>query len=371
MRFLIACGGTGGHINPALSVAHALKKEGHEVLFVGAPWGLEKKLVPMEGFEIRLIDVRSLSHKISPKAIARNIVVGFKIASSLRKAGKIVKEWKPDAALGTGGYASYPTLRAAARHGVPVLLHESNAVPGITTKMLASAAHMILVGHEACRESYAQKDKVRVVGTPVKSEFFTADRTLVRDKLGLDNRPLIVSFFGSRGAREMNRCMAEMMALEAKSGQWQHIHAPSQEYFEWTKGLVAEGGVDLAEHPGLRVQDYIYNMAEVMAAADIVICRSGASTLAELMAARKPSILIPSPNVVADHQTSNAKALEALGGALLLPDSEVTADKLYELSDSLLRDRDKLDKMAGALREACVQDSAQRIARFLIEAGEK
>lgn len=373
MRFLLACGGTGGHIYPALSVAHTLKKEGHDVLFVGAPWGLEKKLVPREGFDIKTVDVRSLTHSLSPKAMLRNAGVLVNMVRSLRQADKIVREWNPAAALGTGGYASFPPLRAAARRGVPVFVHESNAIPGVATKMLAAEAVGILVSHEACRESYRSRDreKVKVVGTPVKSEFFMANRVLAREKLGLDNRPLIVSFFGSRGAREMNRLLADMMVLEAGDEEFQHIHATSMEYFEWIKGYISERGVDLASHPGLRLQEYIFDMPDVMAAADIVISRSGASTLAELMAAQKPSILIPSPNVVADHQTSNAKALAALGGAVLVPEHGLDAAKLYEYSLELLRNRAKLDKMAFALREACVSDSAQRIASLMTDVGKR
>jgi len=367
MKFLLACGGSGGHINPALSVAGLLREEGHEVLFVGAPQGLERDLVPREGFPIEFVAVRSLSHSLSPRAAIRNIGTLFQMKGALRAARRIIRDFAPDAALGMGGYASYPPIRAAAGLKIPVLVHESNALPGVTTRVLAKYADKILVGMEACRDAYARQDRVAVVGTPVRGEFFSADRIAARETLRLDNRPLIVSFFGSQGARDMNAMMLELMLLEQESGcPWQHIHVTGAKAYGEITTRACEHGLRTKE--GLRVEQYIYNMPDVMAAADLVICRAGASTLAELAASRSPSLLIPSIHVANDHQTANAKAFSAAGGAVMKPESGLSAIVLYDLIKDLLQNKDNLDKMKESLGKLSTPDAARQIKDLLIEA---
>jgi UDP-N-acetylglucosamine--N-acetylmuramyl-(pentapeptide) pyrophosphoryl-undecaprenol N-acetylglucosamine transferase len=364
MRFILTCGGSGGHINPALAVARLLRGGGHEVLFIGASAGMERDLVPREGYPIELLDVRSLSHSFSPKAVVRNIGALTKAAGAVGKAKKILKEFKPDAVLGTGGYASFPALRAASALNIKMLVHESNAYPGVTTKAAAKRADAILVGMESCRAAYKYRDRVHVVGTPVRPEFFSADRMQAKQALRLDNRPVVVSIFGSQGARDMNRITLELMKLEG--GEWQHIHAAGPKRYEALSRIAAERGMVFDGETGLRMLDYINNMAEVMAAADLIICRAGASTLAELAAAGKPAILIPSPNVVADHQTANAKMLEAAGGAVVLPEAGLTAETLYHTVKDLLKNTAKRDQMCIALTKLAVPDSARRIAEMMM-----
>ena len=366
MRFVLTCGGSGGHINPALAVARILREEGHEVLFVGAPSGLERDLVPREGFAIEFVEVRSLSRSLSPKALARNIGTAVKVAGALGAAGKILRRFRPHAVLGTGGYASFPALRAAAQLKIPVLVHESNAFPGVTTKMAAKRADAVLVGMESCRAAYKRQDRVHVVGTPVRPEFFTADRLLAREALRLDNRPAVVSIFGSQGARDMNRLTLELMKREG--GEWQHIHAAGPKRYDALSKAAAEGGLVFDGETGLRLTDYIHNMAEAVAAADIVICRAGASTLAELAAAGKPAVLIPSPNVAADHQTANAKMFAGAGGAVFLPEAGLTAEILYRAVKDLLGDRDQRETMRKSLQKLAVPDSARRIAGLMLKA---
>ncbi|MDR0324557.1 MAG: undecaprenyldiphospho-muramoylpentapeptide beta-N-acetylglucosaminyltransferase [Oscillospiraceae bacterium] len=365
MRFILTCGGSGGHINPALAVARLLREDGHEVLFIGAPSGLERDLVPREGFAIEFVDVRSLSRSFSPKAVARNIGTVVKVAGALRQARKIIKHFQPQAVLGTGGYASFPALRAASKLKIPVLVHESNAFPGVTTKMAAKHADAILVGMESCREAYKNQSRVHVVGTPVRPEFFTTDRLAAREALKLDNRPVIVSIFGSQGARDMNRMILELMKLE--NGEWQHIHAAGPKRYGALAKTAAERGLVFDGGTGLRLMDYIHNMAEACAAADILICRAGASTLAELAAAGKPAVLIPSPNVTADHQTANAKMLENAGGAVVMPEAGLTAENLYRAVKDLLGDQSRREAMTRSLHKLAVPNSAQRIAGLMQE----
>ncbi|MCL2002505.1 MAG: undecaprenyldiphospho-muramoylpentapeptide beta-N-acetylglucosaminyltransferase [Oscillospiraceae bacterium] len=363
MRFILTCGGSGGHINPALAVARLLRGRGHETLFIGAKAGMERDLVPREGFDIELLDVRPLSHSLSPKAAIRNVKALVTAAGAVGKAKKILKAFKPDAVLGTGGYAGFPALRAASALNIRALVHESNAHPGVTTRAAAKRADAILVGMESCRAAYKRQDRVHVTGTPVRPEFFTADRLKAREALRLDNRPVIVSLFGSQGARDMNRMVLELMKLE--DGDWQHIHAAGPKRYDALSKEAAERGLVFDGATGLRMLDYISNMAEVMAAADLVVCRAGASTLAELAAAGKPAVLIPSPNVTADHQTANARMLEAAGGAAVLPEAGLTAETLYRAVKDLLKDTAKRGQMSAALKKLAVADSAERIADMM------
>ena len=366
MRFIITCGGSGGHIVPGLAVARTLREGGHEVLFVGAPRGLERDLVPREGFPIEFVDVRSLSRSFSPRALAQNLGTVVKVAGALGAARQILRRFRPQAVLGTGGYASYPALRAAAKLKIPVLVHESNAFPGVTTRMAAKRADAILVGMESCRAAYKRQDRVHVVGTPVRAEFFTADRLRAREALRLDNRPVVVSIFGSQGARDMNRITLELMKLEG--GEWQHIHAAGPKRYDALCKTAAEGGLVFDGGTGLRLTGYIHNMAEAAAAADVLICRAGASTLAELAAAGRPAVLIPSPNVTADHQTANAKMFSGAGGAVFLPEAGLTAETLYRAVKDLLGDQGRREAMRESLRKLAAPDSAERIAGLMLKA---
>jgi UDP-N-acetylglucosamine--N-acetylmuramyl-(pentapeptide) pyrophosphoryl-undecaprenol N-acetylglucosamine transferase len=365
MRFILTCGGSGGHINPALAVARLLRDGGHEVLFIGAPQGLERDLVPREGFAIEFISVRSLSHSFSPRAVARNIGALAQAAGAVGKAKKIIKQFKPHAVLGTGGYASFPALRAASSLKIRVLVHESNAYPGITTRAAAKRADAVLVGMESCRAAYKDQSRVHVVGTPVRPEFFSAGRMSARETLRLDNRPVVYSTFGSQGARDMNRIMLEMMKLEG--GEWQHIHAAGPKRVDALAKTAAEQGLVFGGETGLRLMGYMYTQAEAFAAADVIISRAGAATLAELAAAGKPAILIPSPNVVADHQTANAKMIEGAGGAVVLPEAGLTAETLYNTVKDLLKDTAKRERMSAALKTIAVPDSAKRIYEMMVK----
>ncbi len=344
-------------------MARALRDEGHEALFVGAPRGMECDLVPREGFPIEFVNIRSLVHSASPKAMLRNAGTVMKTTVAGHTAKKILRRFKPDAVLGTGGYASFPALRAALKLKIPVLVHESNAFPGVTTRIIAKGADAVLVGMEACRAAYPNPEKVHVVGTPVRPEFFTADRMLARERLRVDSRPVVVSILGSQGAGEMNRVILEMMALNG--GEFQHIHAAGPKRYEAmeeearARGLVFDGAT------GLRLVDYIHNMADACAAADVLVCRGGASTLAEIAAAGKAAVIVPSPNVVADHQTANAKMLG--DAAVVLPEAGLTAKILFKTVKNLLSDHSGREAMGHKIKAFAVPDSARIIADLMIK----
>lgn len=305
MNVIFTCGGTAGHVNPALALAGFLRERDPKtrILFVGAERGLERDLIAHTPYPFRTVNISSFHRSLRPKELRHNLVSVRNLMHAKREADAILDEFQPDLIVGTGGYASYPVVRYGHARGIPTAVHESNAVPGLTTRLLENHCDRILVGFEDCRQYYKHKDRVVVTGTPVRGDFFTQTKAQAKEKLGVnDGRPLIVSFWGSLGAGNMNRVTAELLYLEAAKEPFHHIHSVGslgwQKMHEWVSGY----GVDLRDHPSLDVREYIYDMADVMRAADLVICRAGASTLSELTALGVPAILVPSPNVTNHHQ---------------------------------------------------------------------
>ena len=370
MNVIFTCGGTAGHINPAIAVANILKERDPNVkiLFIGAKGHMEEKLVPQAGFELKCLPGSGLVRGKSLKALKKNVQVIGDLFGSVRECKKIIREFGADVIVGTGGYASFPALYAGSQLKIPTCVHESNAVPGLTTKMAAGRADRVLVCFEESAKHYRCPDKVEVVGMPVRREFISTDKAQARRELGLDSRPLVVSAFGSLGARAMNYAMADFMKLEAEAGMpFRHIHATGSYGWEWMPDHLRSLGVDPANCPGLDLREYIYNMPTVMAAADVIIGRAGASTCNEIGASGTPCILIPSPNVTNDHQMKNARILAQRGGAVLLPEEEGMGSKLYAEVTALLSDPQRRAKMSGTLREMVVLNSAERICDIIEE----
>ena len=369
MNVILTCGGTGGHINPAIAVAKCLVSRWPDtnILFVGAEGGMETNLVPREGFELRTVTISNFQRSLSLQNLRHNLGTAKNLVVAQRQASRIIDEFKPDVILGTGGYASFPALKQGQKKGIPTAVHEANAVPGLTTKMVADQADRVLVNYEECRSAYKDPERVIVTGMPVKDSFFTTGRTEARRALGLDDRPLIVSAFGSLGARDMNHMMTDFITLEADLEPYQHVHATGQYGWTWQPEEILNAGVDLRFHPAIHLQEYIYNMPELMAAADLMICRAGASTLSELTAAAVPAIIVPSPNVTNNHQERNARLLEQRGAAMVLKESECSGRKLYQLAGELLDDAAQLAAMRQALHEAAVPDATQRICTILYD----
>ena len=232
---------------------------------------MEKDLIPKAGYEFRTVHISSFHRSLKLAEIKHNLVSLYNMVRSPAEARAILKEFRPDAVIGTGGYASYPTVKAAAKMGIPTAVHESNAVPGLTTELLEPYAGRIMVGFESCRQHYKHPEKVAVTGTPVREDFFTLTKEAAKEKLGVnDGRPLIVSFWGSLGASGMNAQMADMLALEAGKEPFHHIHGAGKSGYAAVLKALAEKGVDLKDHPSLQVREYIYDMAPVMRAADLV-----------------------------------------------------------------------------------------------------
>ena len=369
MKFLFTCGGTAGHINPALAVAGRIKEllPESEFLFIGAEGRMETDLVPRAGFDIRTVHITNIHRGFSMEDIKHNLATLKNVVTSTGAAKRILREFCPDVAVGTGGYVCYPVLRAAHELGIPTAVHESNAVPGLTTKMLEGSVNAVMVGFEESRANYKHPERVVVTGTPVRGEFLHADKRAAKRALGLDeDKPLVASVWGSLGAQHMNEIMTDFIVRACANPFFGLIHSTGKSgYAKMTAKLNEEKPG--YEKLGMDVRAYIYNMPTVMAAADLVLCRAGASTLAELTAMGKPAVLVPSPNVTNNHQEKNARVLEAAGGAKVLLETEFTADSLLGLVSELLHHPEQLEVMSEEMRSLGVPDATDRIADMVLK----
>ena len=364
MKVLLAGGGTGGHINPALAIADIIKKEypDAEFLFAGTPNGMEAKLVPQAGYKLEKIKIAGFQRQISLENIKRNIQAVAYLATSGRRATEIVKNFKPDIAIGTGGYVSGPVIRKAAKLGVPSAIHEQNAFPGVTNKLLSKEVdHVMLTVIEALE--YMEKDRFEytVTGLPVRSDILNITKAEARKKLGFDESMCILSFGGSLGAGCINETMSEAIKWHTKEGlKINHIHGYGGMGKDTFPKAMSDAGIPL-KNDRLRITEYINDMDVCLAAADLVICRAGASTLAELEAAGKASILIPSPIVAGNHQYHNAMVLGKAGAAIVMEQKDVTAEKIISHIKELYANQDKLAVMSQNSAKLAVKDTNEKI----------
>ncbi len=368
MKFLFTCGGTAGHINPALAVAGAIKaaKPDSEFLFIGAEGRMETDLVPRAGYEIRTVRITNIHRGFSAEDIKHNLNTLKNVVTSTGEAKKIIREFQPDAVVGTGGYVCYPVLKAAHALGIPTAVHESNAVPGLTTKMLEGSVDAIMVGFEESRANYKHPERVVVTGTPVRGEFLNTDKLAARRALGLpEDKPLVASVWGSLGAGHRTEILTDFIVRACANPFFGLIHSTGKAWYKkMTETLEREKPG--YEKLGMDVREYIYDMPLVMAAADLVMCSAGASTLAELTAMGKPAVLIPSPNVTNNHQEKNARVLSEAGGAKLLLEPEFTADSLLGLVSELLHHPETLEDMSAKMRALGLPDATNRIAGIVL-----
>lgn len=361
MKVLLAGGGTAGHINPALAIAGYIKKKRPETefLFIGNRDGMEQRLVPQAGFDIKSITISGFKRSFSPKNMVENVKTVTRTFTSSHEAKKIISEFKPDICIGTGGYVSGPVIRTAAKMGIPCIIHEQNAYPGVTNKMLAKSVNKVMLAVPDAKKYFEKADFV-VTGNPVRGDILTADKEESRAELKLDERPMILSFGGSLGARKINEAVADIVARSGKDGRYQHIHAYGK-YGDWFPDLVKEKGTDISQCNNLDIRPYIDNMPTCMAAADLVICRAGAITLSEIQAMGKPAILIPSPNVAENHQYHNAMALVNAGAAEIIEESELSGETLMKTVDKMLLNPEQLKTISENSRKMAITDANERI----------
>ncbi|MBP3299943.1 MAG: undecaprenyldiphospho-muramoylpentapeptide beta-N-acetylglucosaminyltransferase [Clostridia bacterium] len=358
MRILVACGGTSGHINPALAIAGELRRRhpDAEFLFIGTPNNLEADLVPRAGYAMKTLCVSGLRRKMSFAALRHNIKSVSRFLSAKKQVRRILKEFQPDVVLGTGGYVSAPVLSEAARMKFRTVIHEQNAYPGVTTKMLAPKVDRVLLSFPLARPVKCDEKKCTVIGNPVKEEFLRITKEEAREQLGIaPDAAYILSYGGSLGARKINDAFVDLARIAAKDKAMILCHGAARDY-----AYVSELLQDL-NAPNIQVHEYIYDMPLRMAAADVVIARSGAMTLTELAVLGKPSILIPSPNVTENHQFFNAKTYSDVGAAILMEETELSGNNLYAALCDLVFDKGRMSDMERAVRTLAHPSATSRI----------
>jgi len=359
LKIIIAGGGTAGHINPGLAIAEIIKQKepNSEILFVGTKGGLETKLVPRAGFNLEFIRVKGFVRKISFGTLASI----KELALGLKDAAKVVKKFQPDVVVGTGGYVCGPVVFRAYMARIPCIIHEQNVYPGVTNKMLSRFAKVTALSFEESKMYFKHAKKTVFTGNPVKNEIIYADREkskqMVERKFKIDlAKKTVVIFGGSRGSKTLNSVVEEMLNKYEVSKNFNVIFATGEAlYSEIINKL------EIKEDNQLNIVPYIYNMSDVLCTADLVISRSGAITVSELATLGIPSILIPSPYVVANHQEYNARNLEKHNAALVILEKELTADILYEKVTTLISNKGELEKMSANAKKLAKIDASSKI----------
>ncbi len=363
MKIIFVGGGTAGHINPALALADYFKKQdsSSKILYVGGKNGMESKLVPQENIDFKGITVSGFSRKLNFAGIKKNLITLKNIITSTYESKKILKDFKPDICIGTGGYVSGPFLRAAGKLNIPFIIHDSNSFPGVTTKLLAKKATKVLVINEEAKKHLPKElTNIMITGTPVRQKISLCDKSTAKKNLNIpENSTVILSFGGSLGAKAINQVMAKFISKN-KNKDLFFIHGFGKKghYFEQQ---LKENGIDLNDNHYI-IKEYINNMDECMAAADIIICRAGATTLSEIQTCAKPSILIPSPNVAENHQYYNAMALVRENAASIIEEKDLSAEKIEFEIEKILKDDHKVAKeYTKNLKRIAITDSCEKI----------
>ncbi len=365
LRFLLAGGGTSGHINPALAIAEQIKQDHPtaKIRFCGTARGIESNIVSRAGFEFTAIRARGLPTRPSPEMV--RALADY--LAGRRQCRQLLKEYRPNAVIGTGGYVCSPVVAAAASLGIPVLLHEQNAFPGRSNRLMARRSQAVCISFPGTERYFPKGTPITLTGNPVRGLFFHQNRQTAREELALDQQqPVILVLGGSLGARTLNQAvlgLADNFAEDFAKGSElppRIILAAGKQHFS---SVQAAGQTK----SWLLVQEYIYDIHRYMAAADLVVCRAGAITCAELAALGRPSILVPYPYAAGDHQTFNARALTDAGAAVLCPDSQLNPAWLLETLKKLFGGHDRLTQMGRAASGLARPDAAEAICRRLYE----
>ncbi len=365
MHILFAGGGTAGHVNPALAIAGSIKEKhpNAKISYIGTERGIESRLVKNAGYDFYTIEVSGFQRSFSPGAIKSNISAVKKAFTSSQKARQLLKELKPDVVVGTGGYVSGPVLREAAKLGIKTAIHEQNAFPGVTTKMLANSVDKVMLAMPAAINHMKLKKEPEITGNPVRSNLISAEKLDAKKQLKMDDRPVLLSFGGSLGAKYINQAVCDLIKWHNGSKKLYHIHATGKvgnsEMLENLKNITLSDEID--------VREYIDDMQLCMAAADLVICRAGAITLSELQICGKPAILIPSPYVAENHQFHNAMVLKNAGAAEIIEEKDLSGEKLIEVVSGLIENKSKLEEMAQKARKTAIADANTRIYKIIMD----
>lgn len=364
MRVLVTGGGTGGHIYPALAIARGIKEQepDTDILFVGTAKGMEADIVPSTGLPFKTVTVEGLKRKISFQAL----MTLLKTCKGCFEGYKIIKDFKPTIVVGTGGYVCGPVVMIAALFGIPTLIHEQNAYPGITNKILARIVKKVAVTFPQSGKYFKAKTDIIVTGLPVRPEIQAADRNEGITALGLDkDKFTLLVVGGSRGARSLNNAMVEVIAQSCNQPGIQIVHMTGKTGYDETVQALKERGIDLAKCGNVTVTPYLYNMDDAMAAADLIVCRAGATTIAELTVCGLPSILIPYPYASDNHQEYNARALVNNGAAMMILDRELTGVALWEKIKRLSKNKDELATMSGNSKQMGKPEALDKLLKLV------
>ncbi len=362
MKAIIAAAGTAGHINPGLAIANKIKKEqkDSEIIFIGTTRGLENDLVPRAGYKLKTIDAYGLSKEIS----IENIKKMYKTLKGFGEAKKIIKEFKPDIVIGTGGYICGATITAAHSLNIPTLLHESNAFPGKAVKMLAKKTDTILVSFKDATPRIKNCKNVVFTGTPVKikkQNYSEEAKNRIIYGVDLDiNKPIVLVFGGSQGAKKINDTIIEIIK-NRKNKDYQMIWATGPKQFDAIKEELEDLRLDINNIPNMKIMPYIYNMEELMNVVDCIVARSGAMTITEISNLGKPSILIPLPNVSHNHQLYNAKVLENVGAAKIILNDEINGEKLNNAVEEIVLNKEKEKEMGENALKMSTANAEEKI----------
>lgn len=365
MKVLLTGGGTGGHVNPALAIADTIKRNDPdaEILYIGTKRGIENRLVGKEGYEIRHVEARGFQRSLSPK----NFAALWYFLTSPKKAKGIIREFAPDIVIGTGGYVCHAPLKAASALGIPTMLHESNAMPGLAVRMLQRSVDRILLNFAESEKYIDQKEKLVVVGNPVRGDFGKYTRESAREALGIpsERRLILLSYGGSLGAPAINDAAFEIMRdFDRYHPEVLHIHATGRGRYDEFKKRFDEAG--LSECKNIELCDYLYDMPKKLAAADLVISRAGAMTVTEMARMKKPCVMIPSPYVADNHQYKNAKVLSDASAVMLIEEKELTDGRIVREVKALLENAAHRRAMSENISAFAGEDACELIYREIL-----
>ena len=362
MKVIIAAAGTGGHINPGIAIANKIKEKepDSEIIFIGTERGIENDLVPRAGYKLKTVDAYGISKKISVKTIKNNI----KTIKGFSQAKKIIKEFRPDIVIGTGGYICGGAITAAHKLGIPTLIHESNAYPGKATKFLEKKLDKILLGFKDAEKFFDDKTKLVVTGNPTKvkeEKISEEEKRKILQELGLTTTlPTILVFGGSQGAKAINDAMIPLIK-EKKNDKYQIIWSVGPKQYDIIKEEFLKDDIDIDKIKNTKIVPYIYNMSEIMNSIDVIVSRSGAMTITEISLVGKPAIFIPLPSMSANRQVDNAKVLEKLGAAKIILNEEVNSKNLSNTIDKLLQNPEELKQMGKRAKQIATYNVEEKI----------
>lgn len=362
MRAIIAAAGTGGHINPGIAIANEIKNKepNSEIIFIGTTRGLEKDLVPRSGYELKTIE----SYGISRSFTIKNIKRLFKTIGSIGEAKKIIKKFKPDIIVGTGGYICISVCLAAQKLRIPYIIHESNVLPGVATRLLAKKSKKILIGFKEAKEKLPKEANTALTGTPTKVKALNLSKEEQEEeklKLSMNpKKPLVLVFGGSQGAESLNNSIIEIIKNK-QNKNYQIMWATGPDKYEEVKNILKESKINIDNIEDAKIMPYIYDMEKIMNIADLLVCRSGAMTITEIEKIGKPAIFVPFPYAAENHQEYNARALEKAKAAKVILNKDLNAKILNNEIEKLTNDENSLKQMGKNAKKLSIDNVEEKI----------